>query len=48
MELILLLQHNDQTVMQSVKVLSRPADSPSPEEDTTPVHAQMPQFSPNP
>ncbi|XP_069936003.1 potassium channel subfamily K member 6-like isoform X2 [Cherax quadricarinatus] len=35
-------QHNDQTVRQSVKVVSRPVDSPSPEEDTTPVHAQMP------
>ncbi|KAL7645044.1 UNVERIFIED_CONTAM: hypothetical protein RMT77_003414 [Armadillidium vulgare] len=35
-------QHNDQTVMQNVKVVSRPVDSPSPEEDTTPVHAQMP------
>lgn len=39
-------QHNDQPVRQSVKVVSRPVDSPSPEEDTTPVHAQMPPIIP--
>ncbi|XP_045597258.1 potassium channel subfamily K member 1 isoform X2 [Procambarus clarkii] len=39
-------QHNDQTVRQNVKVVSRPVDSPSPEEDTTPVHAQMPPIIP--
>ncbi|XP_076029032.1 potassium channel subfamily K member 1-like isoform X2 [Oratosquilla oratoria] len=40
-------QHNDQPVRHSVKVVSRPVDSPSPEEDTTPVHAQMPPIIPN-
>lgn len=39
-------QHNDQPVRQNVKVVSRPVDSPSPEEDTTPVHAQMPPIIP--
>ncbi|XP_064109484.1 potassium channel subfamily K member 6-like isoform X2 [Macrobrachium nipponense] len=38
--------HNDQPVRQNVKVVSRPVDSPSPEEDTTPVHAQMPPIIP--
>lgn len=39
-------QHNDQPVRQNVKVVSRPVDSPSPEENTTPVHAQMPPIIP--